>query len=286
MIDLVLRVLPEFKNFEEAPIHFLEKLIGWHSSVMTREGVAASGGCSADRNVARRIALAELIERYTFKQNVARGVDALILEEFPTSSGFAAGFESTPTKMRAVCEAVERWAISKWIDDGHYLPPISSQQVRLSPLAKFFASKFDQVLFFSRSFEIDVDGQQVLLKFGTVIGINDGGAFPGSRVCSPSEDTWEHALIEAWRHLGMASNKKKTFPKNDFYYDRVFYFARNAQAALDSVNQKPEQITWPEPRLRLLAKVEHAVPEGFYVWRALCHDFIGWHLGDKTRFVY
>ena len=41
---------------------------------------------------------------------------------------------------------------------------------------------------------------------------------------------------------------------------------------------------WKVPRLKLVK--EYETKSSFYLWRAICEDFGGWHLGDETRFIY
>src|SRR3990167_4634158 len=106
---------------EEAPIvDEKANTIGWHSSVLNLEKNALSSGCAETREVARRIAIAEAIERAMFKRMLASPqAKEFCLDQIPSSSGFAVGFEKEATAFRSLCEAVERWAWSQWIDERY-----------------------------------------------------------------------------------------------------------------------------------------------------------------------
>lgn len=286
MIDLIRSINPDFKEIEEAPVYLNSQVVGWHSHIMNQSGVAVAGGCASEKPIARRIAVAELVERHVFDQLVANNLKNFNLELFPTTCGFAAGFESKPTMMRSMCEAVERWAVAKWADEELYLDQVYLDSEELSQLSISLLNEFERVLFFKKTFNVNFQNSSLELTFGAAVGLSGTGAFLGTRVCSVHESPWEHGLIEAWRHLGMYKKAKKNIRTDDLYLNRVLYFGNHAEAFLSKMNQKSENFNWPTPVLQFLKPVQAYVPEGFYVWRGLCHDYIPWHLGSETRFVY
>jgi hypothetical protein len=284
---LVQSVEPRFSSFEEAEVvHPATKAcLGWHSTALSQAGEALGGGFGKDRGSARRIAVAEMVER-AFVRDLHESPQAtdFHLDTHRSTCGFAAGFEDEPTMLRALCEAVERWSWSKWIDDHHTLAEIATCP-SLSPVAEFFLSRFQRVRFFRRVLSLPVPGYRAFsLQFCVVLGYSDGGVFPGSRVCSTEEDPWEHAAIEAWRHRLIFLGKRDTHPsRDDLVNGRILFFGQNASTADEAIAFAKEK-AWPEPLLLLLKRANVKAP--FHLWRALCRDYKSWHLANEARFVY
>jgi hypothetical protein len=225
-----------------------------------------------------------MLERAVFKRlkNSSQS-HRLLLDEIPSSSGFAAGFDCESTRIRAVLEAHERWAWSKWIDEGFVL-----SETPVTPLIPRFCSEllqvFDQVRCFEFRFngELTPHGPDVLLHFGVLLGFKDDGIFPGSRVAFEERDIWSHAAVEAWRHFHLTKVKPRI--PEDIIQERAYYFAHQAEAAMSAV-RKAKRVEWPKSELRLLSAAE-VESDQFFVWRAIAKNFIPWHLGEVTRFVY
>ena len=285
MMEILRQFSPDFSHVEEAPISTEGKTIGWHSTFLGKDGLALGGGCGSTLELSRRIAVAEIIERSTFQKLMSQDKTSFLLDEFPTSCGFAAGFESEPTKLRAISESLERWALSKWIDDKLKLEPIHNSSAQLGEIGFFFAKQFDELNMYAKTFALSSGEISIHIQFGAVVGFKNGGAFLGSRACSTKENPWDHALTEAWRHTVIAKSVPSEKEINKKYKDRVRFFASNALAARTAINEAHFESNWPVPRLRLLKQVP-SLPDGIFVWRALCHDYKGWHLGDETRFMY
>jgi hypothetical protein len=286
MIDLVKKYAPTVGRLEEAPIITDDgQTIGWHSVFVADGGRALGGGCGRELEQARRVAVAEIIERGVFRELIREAPEDFLLDEFPTSCGFAAGFDDGRTKYRAVAEAVERWAFSQWIDFKYALDAATPSDEEFSALAAFFRGGFEEVRFFKKFFKVVCEDKILSLQLGICVGLKDGGAFPGARVCSLRESPWEHCLVEAWRHTLIAKEDIEKDSTNIQYRKRVIHFGANGQQALDFVRSADKKSVWPEPRLALLKRAPSA-PAGAYVWRALCSDYMGWHLGGPDRFVY
>lgn len=284
MIRLLQKYYPDFSRAEDAEIVNEGRLIGWHCNLFCAADHPIGSGCSKSKDTSRRVAVAEALERGVFRELFSRSPKPLLLDEFPTTSGFAAGFEEHATKLRAVAEAVERWAWSQWIDEGHFIQGVTLTQTEVGEIGSYFMKEFDSMKFFHKIFEIDFEGAPLKLQFGVSLGIKANGIFAGSRVCSIEESPWEHGIVEAWRHI-LISNRKPVGNTSDIYLARVRHFSENASAALERIDSSKVDSLWPQPRLRMLQRAP-GLPDGLHVWRALCHDFTGWHLGDKTRFVY
>jgi len=284
MIEIVKMFAPTFSKFEEAPIILGGTEVGWHSTILDANNNALAGGCSRDRDTARRIAVSEIIERGTFLDLIDKCPKEYLLDEFPTSCGFAAGFENTATKNRALAEAVERWSWSKWIDQKFAITSVSKDKISFSPVSRFFFSQFENVKFFHNFLDVEIDGNLVPVQFAVCLGFKGSGVFPGSRVCTINESPWEHSLVEAWRNILIAEHAKMSIKKLDFYRARIKFFSENKEEAIKQIPIRL-QAPWPSPRLRLLRQIPNT-PQGTYVWRALCYDYLPWHIGNERRFVY
>lgn len=288
MKDYIKKICPNFDHLVESEIKSISnKTIGWYSSAILDNSMPLGGGVAASRSKARRIALAELAERSLFKIIHSGELRSTFLtDKFPSTSGFAFGFENNKTMLRAIAEASERWIWSKWIDDGYEIKEYNVQSNDLSELSKYFLKDFDSVKFYYKNFEIKFNNKKILLKIGITIGLKDGGAFPGSRVASACEDVWEHGLLEAHRHYKIFKNKSKSdsYFGKDIIYKRINFFGTHAQEAINQITFKKKK-RWPIPQLRLLTpyNIEN---NSFFLWRAICHDFIPWSDGDEKRFIY
>jgi hypothetical protein len=286
MKEFISKICPNFNNLIESEIVGTDgEVVGWYSSAILKDSTPIGGGAAKTKNKARRIALAELCERSLFDKifNSNLSQDFLI-KQFPSTSGFAFGFENTPTMFRAIAEACERWTWSKWIDFGYSIPNTEVVRKDLSKLALHYASDFDEIKFFSRKFSITIQGIETHLKIGIVLGIKGDGIFPGSRVASEREDVWEHGLLEAHRHYRMYKDKHEHYFGNDIIYKRINYFGTNKESALSQIEQA-SKVNWGTPKLRLLKN--YKIDDGdYFLWRALCYDFRPWSEGKENRFVY
>jgi hypothetical protein len=274
-------ILEESKIYDNA-----NRAIGWHSSALDKSGHAISSGTSSSREIAKRIAVSELFERSIINYlSTTEEKEDYSLTDFPSSSGFAFGFEKYSTMYRSIAEACERWAWSKWIDNGFHLEDYYLNVDKLSHLSRFYYDHFDEVKCFYKKFEVDVNGKMIPLHFGVTVGIKEKGVFPGSRVASLNEDIFEHGLLEAYRHLKIFENSLKNQDYEDIVSKRINFFGSNKEIALHQIFQSQKKAKWPIPKLRILKNIPLDTEEGF-LWRSLCHDFIGWHEGTKERFVY
>jgi hypothetical protein len=260
--------------------------VGFNVFGRDNEGNPFSGGTHRLADTALRIAIAEAFERSLFDRiNDDSGLSkALLIDQFPSTSGFAAGFNSNRTRFRSFCEGLERWAWSQWIDGESYIPQVHRPD-KLSPLSIHLLESFNQVLWFQKTIPVLFLNKEILLKFSVVIGLHGEGVFPGSRVSGPDDDFWEHGLIEAHRNFVNASKYSHIFKSsNDIISKRIYHFSINGKTALTQINAA-RSVKWKDPDIRLFREVDTKVP-GVYLWRCLFSDYIGWHLGDENRFVY
>lgn len=284
-MSIQINILPEIELIEETPIVLDEKNVGWHVNIKSKYGYIGSG-VGLELNVARRIAVAESVERITFLKLTEIQKKKILFDDYPTTCGFAAGFEADGAKFRSISEAIERWGWSKWIDDGFHIPELKVINLNiLTPIAKFFLKQFDSY----RLYEIHLNTKDLQflnfpdkVKFCIFLGFKNDGVFPGSRVCSVHEDGWTHSVTEAWRHFVIFNSNidcDAVFP-----IKRICYFGKNSEKAVNII-QNSNNTQWPEMKLLLHECIDSKI-KNTYIFRTLLFDYIGWDKGDEKRFVY
>lgn len=291
---------------EQALIDSEGSLIGWRSYVLDHNLDPIGGGTSPDRLKARRIAVAEFIERRTVAQLFGNSIQkkSFKLDVAPTTSGFAAGFDREATRFRSICEGIERWAWSCWIDQGFLMPEISLPE--LTPLGRFHTKPFLQLRAYQRQFKVqdkvkDASPfqfpprnrdcvqhcvQHGIFVFSVLLGLTEQGVFAGSRVTSPEDDLWTHAAIEAWRNHNNFYLAHLSHPNplgSDWLEKRVLYFGKNKREALRQIGQAKKS-SWPPLQFDISKGIEPF--PGIFLWRTLCLDCRPWHEGPDHRFVY
>ncbi|MGZ3747366.1 MAG: hypothetical protein ACXVB4_16965 [Pseudobdellovibrionaceae bacterium] len=260
---------------------------------MIQNSIPFSGGTAKTIDQARRICAAESIERAFFNKlfsSSAEEKNRFFMNEYPTSCGFAAGFDKKFTVYRAVCEAVERWAWSKWIDNKIGLTQVTPKLN--TDLSQYFYNQFDKVIFFQVPLSLSEENRPSFIGenfyFSVAIGIKDNGIFPGSRVTTEIDECWEHCLLEAWRHQVIYDNELRLSEPANIFDKRIQFYGQNGIGAIKKLLEIPPG-KFPVAKIRLLEEVASSNLDSahrYHVWRSLCEDFIGWDRGDENRFVY
>lgn len=288
----------------EQPIQFEDKIVGWHSQIHRIDGHPISGGTHQSRAVARRIAIAEYLERKIFRNLASRldvkKEDHYMIGSYASTCGFACGFKKTHVKWRAICEGLERWAFSKWIDEGFVMNAISDGDAHkrdLSPMIRALASPFLAQWFYEIDIKVNrldfgmeskaplfFEGPNMLLRFRVFLGETEKGIFCGSRVVT-SAAAWSHEIVEARRNYdNFKLSMTKTSKSDDSaLLDRTIYFGENKAEAFRQI-AAAKKTNWPTPELLLLKEVDTQIP-GAYMWRCLFKNFQPWPEGPATRFV-
>ena len=271
------------KGLDSAPMQTENKTIGWYSVVLGADGEPLGGGTAESTDLSKRIAIAESLEKLEVLYGLSDEERKLLrCEEFPTRCGLAAGFEEHQTNQRAIAEGIERWAWSKWIDDGYQMPEIPKP--KLTSLAEYCFPQFDEVKFFEREITHSISNFPKSIRFCAAVGFKDGGAFPGSRLCGLNEDPWAHALVESMRNVMIyqaRENRKRVYP---FLMERLSFFATHASEGYAATQGKNAN-NWPIPELDFFVTLERK-QDGYLLARSLCKHFIPWHMGTKERFVF
>ncbi|HEY8272400.1 MAG TPA: hypothetical protein VIG33_16025, partial [Pseudobdellovibrionaceae bacterium] len=176
--------------------------LAWNFFVQNSKGISVAGGTHVDPAIAKRISIAEALERALAGQisRVDHLTKEFLLDKYPTSCGFACGFEKAPTKMRALREATERWAWSMWIDKSFTINRLDKKNIIIDPLSKFIFEHFSNVQLFQKD-DILIPFENEIVKYSFLVLIleTDLGVFAGCRAGMPGENLLSHAAIEAFR---------------------------------------------------------------------------------------
>lgn len=262
--------------------------LGWNAVVETSHNLAFSGGTSSDKDIAIRIALAECFERSLFLKiynDTGPLFSDLLLDKHPSSSGFACGFQKSSTKFRSICEGLERWAWSQWIDSGYLMPKVAAIDYA-SKLTAFLVSKFEKYSLFSK--EIYFEDNRY--RFVIFLGEMKNGIFAGSRVSTfQDSNIWEHALIEAYRNLEnfklfQNNGTSEFYERLDIIGKRSRYFGSHSTEAWKQINAAEKEL-WKQPVAEISKFIETEITN-IYLHRCIMKNYIGWHVGDPSRFVY
>lgn len=277
----VLSFIPDFKEIQESPLILEGKEVAYQASVVLKDNYPLGTGFSLDPAEAKLIALSEAIERKTVLQLISSSQKSeFLLDEYPTSCGFAVGTDRESSLQRAVAEAVERWLRSKWIDEGFAQSEFQLDVSNLNPIEKYFASFFSNVRFFAHSCSILFQGKTETVNSVTVVGLTEKGAFVGSKSKVGKKAPLLSALVEAWRHLKLSMQTQDNMPELKI----INFFAENKDLALMQI-ERAKKTPFPSPKVRLVKEVPVPI-DGVCCYRVLCEDYLGWHGPNITRFVY
>lgn len=286
MLDLMQRLYSQKLSVQEARMPIEGSVEFWHCSILDEKKFPVSGGFGANRDLARKIAIAEFLERMSY-QRIASNIDlhkSWGIDQVSTGCGFAVGFNKENTIIRSVAEAYERWVLSKWIDEDYLIDEVSQDSIycSLDPASQFFANQFDNVAFFKKPLLIPLSGKILNFETAVTVGLKDKGAFIGSTTRIAGGNVWQHPLLESYRHLlGYRNNPKRDdiFPSN-----RINFFATNAESALQQI-RRSKKVQWPTPKIQL-HRCEHFVDDNYYLARTIVEGWISWNLGPLDRFLY
>lgn len=289
LLELLKKINPNFTEFLTQEIRDeKDAFLGYKSFGTENDKEVFAGGTATTKEVALRIAIAEAFER-SYVDLIAKGPQSSLdfdMKAYPSSSGFAAGFDKESTRFRAICEGLERWAWSKWIDEHYNIPSLKKYEYELSALSRNLINSFDEYLWFKKDFVVDISPTEKLeLSLVIFLGIHGNGIFPGSRVSTSQDDLFQHPIIEAHRNLTNALlSKTSPVAIQDIIQERTHFFAENKSLALSQV-EKALISKWPVPEIKLLKEFPTESNE-LFIYRCLFKDFVGWHEGAVDRFVY
>ncbi|MBC7458515.1 MAG: hypothetical protein H7235_09565 [Bdellovibrionaceae bacterium] len=258
----------------------------WHSNFLDKNGFSVASGFGDSINVSRKIAFSEFLERSKFNE-IKLGSDELRQKwGFSINSmgcGFAAGFDLKNTVNRSLSEGVERWVMSKWIDEGLHIEQLNSKCVfeSLDDVSKWFCRQFDTVLFFEKTIVVEFFNVFHKIKVGFSMGLKAGGIYPGSSAQVTGGSVWQHALLESYRHLLVVKNSvvASSYPEN-----RIRFFSKNAAVALAKLDSAKNK-KWPDSEI-LFHECEAFQGNSYFVARTILKGWSPWNLGPVERFLY
>ncbi|USN46702.1 MAG: hypothetical protein H6626_10855 [Pseudobdellovibrionaceae bacterium] len=279
MIELMRRINPDFKEVHQSSIEYGTGETAWQVNIITENGMPISGGFGTNLEQARKVAAAEFLERSTVQR--LKADESLkkewLLDVYPTACGFAAGFDKESTKLRSIMEGLERWVVSKWIDDNYHMNEEDSPH--LESLGQYFVSQFDDCRFFFKSLPVLIGDRIVVARVAVVVAFSESGAFPGYSAGLEGENVWTHALLEGMRHLLIARNSPRV---DRFPYNRIFYFSDHRQK-VEAILSKNRREKWPTPQPLFFHSETF---DGFYMSRTIFKGWKSWHDGPIDRFLY
>ncbi len=248
---------PQFSLIQESELKIFDRVVGFETTILNTSNRAIAGGVGIDQQTSRQKAVAEFIERKLFHRLLKEMNHDLKLSSFPTTCGFAVGFDRENTKQRSLNEALERWAWSQWIDFGYHL---NESEMYLTSHGEFFKNHFNQV----RSFKHEFQFNEHKLYFTVTLGMLGGGVFAGSKVGGNLIDCWEHSLSESVRHYLIHAQNK---PANDLFQKRIRFFGDHAQEALNQIEQA-KKMNWPHFEVDFCREIHSAI-ENVFAFRTI-----------------
>lgn len=281
--------LNKISKIEQHEIVHNNMSLGWHSNIFNFDKVCIAGGTSSNKEDSLKISYAELIERTIFNKICSDKslTKKFLVSDYPTTCGFAAGFDKRSTKNRAILEAFERWIWHKWIDEKCYIPEYN-RNIDI-PIFKYLVeSKFDNYTFYllkfeKIQFEINDDKFEFTdVYFGACLAFTNEGVFLGSRVSNDLNDVFKHSAVEVYRANIIFNNLilEKSIP-HGFFQERVMYWGNNRKN-IPEVSKFTH--SFPKPEIEMLAQFEDS--SDFFVFRSIMKDFKSWHLENEKRFIY
>lgn len=269
-------------------IHSELDSIGYHTILIDKKSnQTLGGGEGLTKEHSFRVAFSEMCERKVVKSIYCDTAlrDKFYLNKFPTTCGFAFGFDELKTLYRSIFEAVERYLFSQWIDFKYFLPEIKDIGWT-TPFFDYFSKFFDELKFFLIDLEISHPlVNKLKVKMGIVLGLTPYGIFPGSRINFLDGDVWDHAIVECWRHKKISEINLKE-KNDDFLEKRIGYFSENKKKALSLI---PKDHSKSMPILTPKFYVPQLYTDDIqkiFLWRNLCFNYLGWEQGGIDRFVY
>lgn len=256
----------------------------WHSSILDSTGFPVGGGYSKDRMTARKIALAEYVERTTVKKYQDEVGTDWGFEFINSACGFAVGFDEAKTKYRSLKEGIERWVMSLWIDEGYQIDEVNFAEIKhkLSPASIYFLNNFDDIKFYYKKINVFIGGHLLEISVAQTMGLKDKGIYPGSSTQYSNGCVWEHALLESFRHLRGTQNNPldlTMFPDN-----KVYYFSTHADVALKQISAATKK-SWPNPKVKF-HKTKKIDELDAYLSRTIIDGWRCWSEGEIERFLY
>lgn len=259
----------------------------WHSTLKDRNGRPISSGFGQDKQTSRKIAVSEFLERRFFRETKYGNSETQKkwgLDILSTGCGFAVGYNPHNTVLRSIGEGVERWVMSKWIDEHYYIEELNLREIllELDCPSKWFFQQFESVKIYNKQILINAFKKYLVFNVTICVGVIKNGVFLGSGVAyGLNNKNFQHSLLESFRHLSLCRNTKaiEEFPDN-----KVRFFSKNGLVAHEQI-KKAKFENWPVPKIKFF-NFEERVEEGFCLARTIIDGWTCWKQGPIERFLY
>lgn len=283
MISSLNKNFPNFSHIEESTLLANSSPIGWQVSAIDNEGIPLGTGFSPDLNYARKVAIAEFVERSFFHS--IKFTDAATdwkIDSRPTVCGFAAGYEPRNTALRSLYEATERWALAQWIDNGKslnrfQLPAQMHSDKKKTVLA--LLEPFGETVFLKKTLVVAFQTELVEVNVIVCVAFTEKGVFLGSAASNSFEDGIVHAAVESNRHF-IISNQDRNF--GIFPLNKIRFFGTNRIIA-DTILARPLDFQWQSPCIDFSRQIQIG---DFYICRTILREWTPWEQGPIERFLY
>ncbi len=252
---------------------------GYHVNCVDSKSEATGSGFDFSKEMAKQKAFCELNERSLYFQLLQQD-DLKATWGFDVDSsvsGFAAGLTAEKTAFRSLCEGLERWTLSHWIDNGFALRKIPAPEDR--PVVRHTQESFERVDFQTTEVPLVIDQKIMKIHVSVALAWKGGGVFVGYGTKSSQDESLEHACVESLRNWLIFKNQKK---RSRFPYNRIEYFAHHAEAAVAAIGGKRE-VAWPVPTIRLFRNEKFG---DICLARTIFEGWIPWQNGPVERFLY
>lgn len=274
-------------------LHLTSDLLRWeisnidpfiHASCYHTEMPFVGSGFGETLELAKKKAFSELNERYIVCQlnNNYIENDPWGLKFDGSCSGFALGYSREKTILRSICEAIERWTLSKWIDEGLNLNQTEDLK-KLDLYQNAIAKHFSHCTSYFKVIPVNLHDKIIQVYVTVVLAWTKQGVFAGYGSKLNLYDSLNHAAIEALRNFLIDKNQQK---RDFFPYNRITFFANNRELAESIINTnttKSETSKWPFPTLKVCHTEQF---HDFWVTRTIFNDWQPWQLGTEKRFLY
>ena len=253
---------------------------GYIANFLDSNGKIIGSSLRRNQSEAISVAISEAIERKIVREVFE--TNKYLLSLFPSSCGFSCGKDSLKTSIRSRLEGFERWCFSQWIDRGCYIDQIHS--VKLDQFENDLANEFDEIVFYKKDFTVEDADLPFDSTFAVAVCKFRNGCFLGSRAWPQSEEDWGHCLAEAWICKLFFENNSTLSTSESIIDRRIIHFASRLNEAIQQIPTKSCN-DWPKARTLFHSEIEEC-QNPFFMFRTIYDNFVGWHLGDTSRFVY
>lgn len=189
-----------YDKLELSEVTIDSELVLFNFFIRHKNGYAYSGGSDFDRNLAITKCLMECAERVFISHCSSRLEKEFLIDQFPTTNGFACHHQEALSLKASIKEAIERYLWTEWVWGR-----LAMYQLSVPPkggLTDLLLQEFDRVSYYQLPIEFNSVQGLTGISFLAVIGIKNNGLFWGSSVSSDLDnDNWDHCQIEALRNL-------------------------------------------------------------------------------------